>query len=265
MTSRGSVSLTTRAPLRQSERGEHLRRCGTSAHLARERRRATTRARCGSVATARRCCGPTAPRRTTSHRSWTTSSSGSRTSYEAPDHRPNLELHRRIARGRWRAPGGDPPRPRARPRRKEALQAARALVDRRAPRRGFSRRGRPGISGRARAPRARRPPRPAPARPARDGCDRLDEGRGARCRGRCSCGGGLPFCAERARWSRRARTRGSFPNARGNALGVERGPPSNASPSFDAAAGAPRHGGGSCDPAGAEGRWRRPTARCGSR
>ena len=54
------------------------------------------------------------------------------------DHRPNLELQPPDRAGcRRRAPGGDPPRARARAGWQEALQAARALLHRRAPRGGF--------------------------------------------------------------------------------------------------------------------------------
>ena len=123
------------------------------------------------------------------------------------DHRPNEAPQRRIARALGgRAPGGDPSRPAPRRGREEALEASRARVGRRLPRRRDPRRGAARVPRRARSARARRPPRPGAHRPARDRGDRRDGGRGAR-GGRGRARRAPPArSAARARSSRRARS-----------------------------------------------------------
>ena len=126
------------------------------------------------------------------------------------DHRPNLELHRRIAR----AVGGELP---------EVIHHGLLLGEdgkKLSKRHGHSSiaelrdEGFPAEAVRAylielEPPRARRPPRPRPPSPARDRRDRRDARRGARRDCRRSTRSWSPSCAARARSSRRASTRGS--------------------------------------------------------
>ena len=136
-----------------------------------------------SVSTESRCCARTAPRRTTSRASSTTSDFGITHIVRGFDHRPNEELHRRL----FQALGATPP---------EfvhhglilgedgkKLAEARAGRDRRiAARGGHPRRSGAPLPRGARHPAARRALRPAPHPAARDRGDRGDGRRGARTR-----------------------------------------------------------------------------------
>ena len=138
------------------------------------------------------------------------------------DHRANTELQTRAdPRSRRRAARVHLPRPAARARRAEAVEAARGVVARRLAGAGIPRGSGTGVSRGARAAAARRPPRPRARAPALDRDARGVERRGARgARRRAGLGGaGAARCAGSRRG---ARVRGSGARAGGGRGGLAR-------------------------------------------
>ena len=211
-TSPGSVSVSTRARCGRAS-GEPVRGGGRSARSTPARASATTRARCGS-----RGDGTTLlrPDGTATYQLASVVDDlelGITHVIRGSDHRPNLELHQRIAR----AVGGELPEvihhglvlgPDGKKLSKRHGHSSIAELREE----GFPPAGGAGVPRRARAPRARRPARPPPARDgSRSDAIAAMTRRGAGRGGRRAASRSVPVLARSALAGRGARVREARP------------------------------------------------------